>query len=298
MDLNCSLRSLPRSIRICHLEAREHGQDESIYRSGDHPISGWGIDGQSYPISKSQGISKMVSGFKYYSKRGMGLAMSAEELIKVNTCQVGKFYDETTPMLPLLESPGLRIIDPTKASDGYWNYEKMATQTVDVMPALQVIDPDIQQIHQYNWSSGHKKNKGGGLAILSMNFKFGGKGGKELRDTELSDDSIGDDDVVAMICESIAEGSTSVWSLTKPIVNEVVLVKENECRVCAGGTQSMSFAAAEDIPLPPFYFLNSLCYDRPNLDENNEQNKTTSGKLKNILGYAGKAKGIRQILWK
>ena len=66
----------------------------------------------------------MVSGFKYYSKRGMGLAISAEELIKVNTCQVGKFYDETTPMLSFLEILGLCIIDPTKAGDGYWNYEK------------------------------------------------------------------------------------------------------------------------------------------------------------------------------
>ena len=75
----------------------------------------------------------------------------------------------------------------------------MATQTVDVMHTLKVLDPDIQQIHQYDWSSGHKKNKLGGLEILSMNFKFGGKGGKELRDAELSDDSVGDDDVVAMI---------------------------------------------------------------------------------------------------
>ena len=52
-----------------------------------------------------------------------------------------------------------------------------------------------------------------------MNFKFDGKGGKELRDTELSDDLVGDDDVVAMICESIDEGRTLVWSLTKPIAN-------------------------------------------------------------------------------
>ena len=55
----------------------------------------------------------------------MGLAMSAEELIKVNTCRVGEFYDDTTLMLPLLESPGLRIIDPTKDGDGYYNYEKL-----------------------------------------------------------------------------------------------------------------------------------------------------------------------------
>ena len=89
----------------------------------------------------------------------MGLEMSAEELIKFNTCLVRKFYDDTTPMPPLLESPGLRIIDPTKAGDGYWNYEKMATQTVDVMYALQVLEPGIQKIHQYDWSSCHKKNK-------------------------------------------------------------------------------------------------------------------------------------------
>ena len=119
----------------------------------------------------------MVSGFKDYSKRGMGLAISSEELIKVNTCQVGKFYDDTTPMLPLLEIPGLRIIDPTKAGDGYWNYEKMSTQTVDVMHALPILEPGIQQIHQYDWSSGHKKNEVGGLAIPSIHFKFGGKGG-------------------------------------------------------------------------------------------------------------------------
>ena len=109
---------------LCHLEAQEHGQDESIYRSSDHLSLRWGIDGRSYLIIKSQGISKMVSGFKDYSKRGMGLAMSSEELIKVNTCRVGEFYDDTTPMLPLLESPYLRIIDPTKAGDGYWSYEK------------------------------------------------------------------------------------------------------------------------------------------------------------------------------
>ena len=107
------------------------------------------------------------------------------------------------------------------------------------MHALQVLESEIQQIHQYDWSSGHKKNKVGGLAISSMNFKFGGKGGKELRDTEFSDDSVGDDDVVAMIYESIAEGSTLVSSLTNPIANEGLLVKEHESRFCTGDTQSM-----------------------------------------------------------
>ena len=74
-------------------------------------------------------------------------------------------------------------------------------------------------------------------------------------------------------------------------------MKEHDCRVSVGNTQSMSFAAAEDNPPPPFYLLNAPWYDRPDLDEKNEQNKTTSGKLKTVLGYAGQAKVIRHILW-
>ena len=40
-----------------------------------------------------------------------------------------------------------------------------------------------------------------------MNFYFGGKGGLSLRDSELSDDSVGDDDVIAMMYKSVVEGS-------------------------------------------------------------------------------------------
>ena len=127
----------------CHLELREYGQDESVYRSGDHPSTRWGVDGRSYSISKGQGVSQMVSAFKDYSMRGLGLAMSAAELAQINEDRLGRLYADGTPMLPLKETPGLRIISPTKAGDGYWNYEKMARQTEDVMCALRVLEPDI-----------------------------------------------------------------------------------------------------------------------------------------------------------
>ena len=60
----------------------------------------------------------------------MGLIMSANELTRVNLQCVGKFYAnaDSTPMPQLKESHVLRIIDPTKAGDGYWNYENMAAQ--------------------------------------------------------------------------------------------------------------------------------------------------------------------------
>ena len=164
---------------LCHLEGREYGQDESIYRSGDHPNRRWGIDGRSCTISKSQGISQMASSFKDYSKRGLCLAMLADDVTRVNNARSGRFYADAIPMLPSLkESPGLRIINPTKAGDGSWNYEKMARQTEDVLWALQVLDLNIQQIHNYDWSSGHAKAKEGGVAISSMNLNYGGKGGK------------------------------------------------------------------------------------------------------------------------
>ena len=92
----------------------------------------------------------------------------------------------------------------------------MEKQTEDLMHALEVLEPQVQQLHQYDWSSGHKKGLDRGLLISNTNFKYGGKGGKAMRDTELSEDSVGDDDVIAMMYESVVEGSTSTWSLTKP----------------------------------------------------------------------------------
>ena len=123
-----------------------------------------------------------------------------------------------------------------------------------------------------------------------MNFNFGGKGGKKIRDSELSEDSAGDDDVPALMYETIAEGICLVWSLTMPPAKEGVRVKVHNCRVRAGDSQSMSFAAAEDNPRPPWYDLDALWYDQPDLDEQGVQKQTPKTKqLKWIFGYAEKA---------
>ena len=66
----------------------------------------------------------MVSGFKVYSKRGMGVLLSVKELALIHAARVSISYTNRKPMLPLKESPCIRIMDPTKAGDGYWNCEK------------------------------------------------------------------------------------------------------------------------------------------------------------------------------
>ena len=90
-----------------------------------------------------------------------------------------------------------------------------------------------------------------------MNFWFDGMAGKGLRYTELSEYSVGDVGVIAMMYESIAEGHPAVWLLTKPVANEGVVVYEHECRVGEGDTQSMVFAKSEDNPPSPFYALDT-----------------------------------------
>ena len=75
-------------------------------------------------------------------------------------------------------------------------------------------------------------------------------------------------------------------------------MKVHYYRVCAGDSQSISFAAAEDNPRPQWYDLDAPRYDQPDLDEQGGEKQTPKTKqLKWIFGYAEKAKGMKQILW-
>ena len=280
----------------CHLELREYGQDESTYHSGDNPSSRWAVSGRSYAINKSKGVARMVSAFKDYTSRGMCLKMSEAELEVVNEDRVGKKYkDGGKPMEPLKESPGIVVIEPTKDGDGYWNFDKMSVQTQDVMHAMDVLECNIQQLHQFDWSSGHAKSREGGLLITNMNLNYGGVGGKKLRDTELTNDDVGEGD--ATMFKVIDEDGKVRWFLDEPTDVENITITKHDCRVYAGDVQSMSFGEKESHPLPPFNFLDAPCEDAPDLDKKGEHKKTKSGTLKLIKGYAGKAKGLAQVLW-
>ena len=130
--------------------------------------------------------------------------------------------------------------------------KKIATWVEDMVHAMLILAPAVQQLYQYNWPSDHKKDLEGGLAILSMNFWFVGKSGNQLWDSELSGDLVGDSDVPAIMYASIVGGRHIVQSLTKPVAKEGVFVQKHDCRVREGGTRSMLFAKAEDNSPSPF----------------------------------------------
>jgi hypothetical protein len=70
--------------------------------------------------------------------------MTAEELKKVNNGRIRKHYTDGKNMEPWEESHGICVIDPTKAGNRYWNYNKMARQTENVMDALDILELNIQ----------------------------------------------------------------------------------------------------------------------------------------------------------
>ena len=60
----------------CHLELREYGQDESIFRTRETSSRRWALDDRLYAIKKGMGTSHMASVFKDYSEHGVGLNFS------------------------------------------------------------------------------------------------------------------------------------------------------------------------------------------------------------------------------
>ena len=291
----------------CHLELREYGQDESIFKSGETAARRWGLDGRSYAQKKGMGTSRMASVFKDYAQHGVGLQMTEDELEKVNQYRKNKYYQTreldgtVVPMEGLTESPGLKIIDHSKAGEGYWNYQKMARQTEDVIVAMDVLQPNLQQLHQYDWSSGHKAMGSGALMVNSMNGGYGGSGNRELRDSKLTTGDVGEGKAIMYKIESNNNGVNSCkWSLENPEPNDddSVNITAIDCRVYPGQVQRFTFDTEDKNPPPPFYKLDAPFKTKPKRNKSNEilLNKKTK-KPQLIVGYAGEGKGIKQVLW-
>ena len=68
----------------------------------------------------------------------------------------------------------------------------MAEQVKGVMDMMGFLHPDLQLVFLFDWSSGHSKNQDGGMAVLQMNSKYGGKKGNGIRDTDMVEGCLGE----------------------------------------------------------------------------------------------------------
>ena len=156
---------------------------------------------------------------------------------------------EKKAMEPLKVSPGLRVIDHSVAGEGYWNYIKMAIQTEDVITSIEFLRPQLQQMHEFDWSSGHKKSLEGGLAISSMNYGYGGKGNLKMRSSIMTIGDVGTRDAfMYKIVDNVTKVVT--WSLYNNGA-ENKTVTQIDCRVNVGDQQIMTFNVANNTPPPP-----------------------------------------------
>ena len=73
--------------------------------------------------------------------------MSTNELEIINSQRMINKYDNGSVIKPLKESPGFLILEPTKVADCYWDYEKRSIQAQDVIHSLDVLHPNVQQLH-------------------------------------------------------------------------------------------------------------------------------------------------------
>lgn len=228
---------------------------------------------------------------------GIGpLDMTEDELARVNEFRA----QQDPPRAPLDASPWMRWLRVGKDHDGYWDGDDNLAQAVDCLDCFEVLHPDMQLCAMYDHSSGHMKKAADALVVGNMNLSWGGLGGKQLRDSLLDKDSVGEGQGPYLWYHK----ATGKWSDTA--VDGAIKV---DCGVYAGGTQSMSFADAADDgashpPPPPFYALSARTTDtmmnEAQLAEHNQKRanyKKPQAPVDSAVheeGFYGKAKGMKQ----
>ena len=114
------------------------------------------------------------------------------------------------------------------------------------------------------------QNQEDGLMISSMNMNYGGKGGKHMRDSEITADCLGKGK--AFLYRLKDEDGDISWSLEKPEDLEGFTVRKINCKVKVGQVQSMMFADKKTT-IPPFNDLTAPLKDTKVLDEKGSQQK-------------------------
>ena len=133
--------------------------------------------------------------------------------------------------------------------------------------------------------------------IGSMNMNYGGKGGKYMRDSEITADCLGPGKAFLYRLKD-KDGNIS-WSLERPEKADGITIRTINCKLKVGQVQSMMFDTCDKRkkPYPPFNDLTAPLEDTHMKDAKGKKIKTKEGKFKVKEGYAGKAKGVAQVLW-
>lgn len=269
VESGCHVNHDPNACK-CHLRAWHMGQDECIFKAFLREGMEWVIAGVRGIRKKTEGPGIMVSGFQD-EIRGFGFAMTGDELVRVNA------FRSTQGREPLKDTPGIRCLDYGKHKEGYWNYDMFAEQCVDIMDCFEVLYPDWQLVMEVDHSSGHAKYREDGLHVANMNVKWGGTKGGKMRNTTVSAECLGPND------------ATIEWE-----------GRTVDCKVKVGDIQSFIFQVGDP---PPFYDLDAPA---KSAKKGRKVRVCTGGKGRGkrykeldepIVGYEGKPKGVRQVLW-
>lgn len=170
---------------------------------------------------------------------------------------------------PLLSSPGIRHLEYGANKEGYWGYDEIEKQVIDMLHCLETLYPGRQVVFELDHSAGHGKHQVDGLSTSRLNASWGRKQAKMRtgRGTLLTADDVG----------------TGTFKIGR-----------KDWRVYAGGVQQCQFT---ETCAPPHDFFDSGA-EPPKYDimEDEEQEDGTTKRVVKVPGYIGKAKGMRQLL--
>ena len=93
----------------------------------------------------------MVSTYKETCDHGFGIRVSKTQFVNYNMNRMSRL------LKPLDEPLGIQHIIPGKNKDGFWTYETMVEQVVDVMDMVGFLHPDLRLVFLFDWISGHAK---------------------------------------------------------------------------------------------------------------------------------------------
>ena len=166
-------------------------QDESIYRSNEHNNFYWQVRRTGEHINtvlrqKGLGSGTMVSGF--ISVFGF-VALTDEEMSQLNAIRASKGLGPITLATRVTNEevdgafgPGVEaltfsyhLFNYGKNKEGYWDGEKMAIQTEEIISMFEFKFPGQKLVLLFDWSSGHDKKPLDSVILGNIRLNWGGK---------------------------------------------------------------------------------------------------------------------------